>query len=194
MAKFLRAAIAASALLSAPVMAATDGSLSTSSSVGTVDFTTVIPPLVKISGLTDMQINVTPAMLTNPYFSRQDAESQFCVYSNIGVDGGYSLKVDGTAGVSGGFGLTNSGAGTATLDYSVWVSDNVNDSFKNFTWPGNVEPAYKTTAGGKARPATTDCSDVGKNALVHVGVDNSKILAATAGTYKGTLTITVSTI
>jgi len=35
---------------------------------------------------------------------------------------------------------------------------------------------------------------VGNNALVHVGVNNSNILAATAGTYKGTLTITVSTI
>lgn len=191
--KALIAALVLSPVMAAPAMAATNGALSTSSSAGTVDFTAVIPSMVRISGLTDMTLNVTPDAVTSPYFSREDTESKFCVYSNIGADGGYTLKVDGTAGTTNPFALTNA-ATSAKLSYDVWVSDNVSNSFKNYTWPGNVVTGYKTTSGGQARPATLDCSDVGKNALVHVGINNTNILAATAGTYKGTLTITVSTI
>lgn len=197
MVKLLPAAIITSLILS-PIMAssalaATDGSLSTSSSVGTVDFTAVIPPMVRISGLTDMTINVTPESATSQYFSREDSESKFCVYSNIGNDGGYTIKVDGTAGAVGPFALTNT-ADSSKLDYAVWVSDDVTNAFKGFTWPGYTQTGYKTTAGGLARPATLNCSDTGKNASIHVGIDNTNILAAIAGTYKGTLTVTVSTI
>ncbi|WP_019832152.1 hypothetical protein [Sphingomonas sp. PR090111-T3T-6A] len=187
MSKLLRALVAVSALAAAPAFAATDGNLDTSSSQGTVDFTTVIPQMVRISGLTDMTLNVTPAALQNKYFSRQDAESQFCVYSNVGADGGYTMKVDGDAGKDHPFRLT----GPSTLDYNVWVSDDVSNSFKNYTWPGNVVTGYKTTSGGKARPTDLNCSG-GKDALVHVGVDNKDIFAAVAGTYKGTLKITVA--
>jgi hypothetical protein len=188
MTKLLRALVAVSALAAAPAMAATDGTLSPSSSQGTVDFTTVIPQMVRISGLTDMTLNVTAAALNNPYFSRQDAESQFCVYSNVGADGGYTMKVDGLAGDKGPFGLEGNGQ---KLDFAVWVSDDVRNSFKNYTWPGNTVTGYKTTSGGQSRPADLNCSK-GKDALIHVGVDNSNILAATAGTYKGTLKITVA--
>ena len=188
MSKLLRALVAVSALAAAPAFAATDGNLDTSSSQGSVDFTTVIPQMVRISGLTDMTLNVTPAALQNKYFSRQDAESQFCVYSNVGADGGYTMKVDGDAGDgSHGFGLT----GPSKLAYNVWVSDDVNNHFKNYTWPGNVVTGYKTTSGGKARPTDLNCSG-GKDALVHVGVDNKDIFAAVAGTYKRTLKITVA--
>jgi hypothetical protein len=190
MTKFLRALVAVSALAAAPAMAATDGHLNKSSSTGSVDFTTVIPQMVRISGLTDMKINVTPAALTNKYFSRQDAESQFCVYSNVGADGGYTMRVDGDAGTTPGHGFALAGSG-GSLDYNVWVSDDTTNSFKNYTWPGNTVTGYKTTSGGKARPADIDCS-AGKDALVHVGVDNSSIFAAVAGTYKGTLKITVA--
>jgi hypothetical protein len=190
MSKLLRALVAVSALAAAPAFAATDGDLSTSSSQGTVDFTTVIPQMVRISGLTDMTINVTPAALTNKFFSRQDAESQFCVYSNVGADGGYTMKVDGDAGKTAGHAFALTGA-DGSLDYNVWVSDDTRNSFKNYTWPGNTVTGYKTTSGGKARPADLNCS-AGKDALVHVGVDNSSIFAATAGTYKGTLKITVA--
>ena len=61
MSKLLRALVAVSALAAAPAFAATDGNLDTSSSQGSVDFTTVIPQMVRISGLTDMTLNVTPA-------------------------------------------------------------------------------------------------------------------------------------
>jgi hypothetical protein len=186
MTKLLRALVAVSALAAAPAMAATDGNLDQSSSVGTVNLTTTIPPLVRVSGLTDMTINVTAAALNNKFFSRQDTETQFCVYSNVGADGGYTMKVDGAAGKTRAYTLTGAGG---NLDFSVWMSDDVKNSFKNFTWPGATQN-YKTTSSGK-RPTDLNCSN-GKDALLHVGVDNSTILAAVAGTYTGTLTVTVA--
>ena len=198
MKKFLALAAVAAAAVASPAFASTDGALSTSSSAGKVDVTTVIPPMVRISGLTDMTINVTPEALTSPYFSRMDANSTFCVYSNIGADGGYNIKVDGDAGKTRPFTLSGTGG---NLDYSVWVSDNPNNAFSGagvngagYSFPGSTHSGYTTTRGGTARPVALDCAGTGKNAIVEVGVDNSTALAAQAGTYKGTLTLTVSTL
>ena len=193
MKKFIVAAAVAAFAVSSPALAAKDGKLSKNDSVGKVDFTTVIPNMVRISGLTDMRIRVTPEALNSPYFNRQDTESKYCVYSNIGVDGGYNVTVDGQAGTDNPFALA--GEGGSALDYNVWVSDDANNSFRAYTFPGFQQTGFKTTSGGQTRPVTTDCSDIGgNNAVIHVGVDNREILAATAGTYKGTLTVTVSAL
>jgi hypothetical protein len=199
MKKIIALAAVAVAIAATPAFAAKDGKLSKNDSVGKVDVTAVIPPMVRISGLTDMKINVTPADLLNPYFSRQDTETKFCVYSNINADGDYNITVDGDSAAAGGsHGPFTLGGAGGNLDYNVWVSDDVNNGFRSggsgYTWPGNVKTGYKTTGGGLARPATIDCSDTGNNSALHIGIDNAAILAAQAGKYKGTLTVTVSTL
>ncbi|MDB5714168.1 MAG: hypothetical protein JWO15_1565 [Sphingomonadales bacterium] len=199
MKKIIMLAAVAAFTLASPAMAAKDGKLSKNNSVGKLDITAVIPPMVRVSGLDDLRINVTPADLLNPYFNRQDAETKFCVYSNINAEGEYNITVDGDAAGpnSNGSPFALSGAG-GKLNYAVWVSDDVNNGFRSagsgWTYPGYTHTGYKTTAGGLARPASISCSDVGENAALHIGIDNSQILAAQAGKYKGTLTVTVSTI
>ena len=187
MKKLLLAAVCA-ATFAAPAFAATDGSLSTTSSSGTVTFTTNIPNMVRVSGLNDMTINVTPAMLTEPYHSREDASDNFCVYSNAGANGNYKMSVSATP-LGGNFALT----GPGSLRYLIWLSDDPANQFKHNAHPGSSF-ASATTAGGLARPATLDCSDVsgGANASIHVGVDDTDLLAAVAGTYSDTITVTVS--
>lgn len=182
---------AAAVAFATPAMAATDGQLSTTSSTGTLEFNVNIPKMVRVSGLNDLTINVTPAMLTEPYFSREDANDTFCVYSNDGADGAYSMTVSANPnpGSSGGaFALT----GPESLPYAVWTSDNTGNKFKTYSFGQTVN--YLANADGQGRPATLDCSGRGDNANIHVGVDDSKLIAAQAGNYHDTITVTVATI
>lgn len=184
-------------IVATPSLAATDGNLSTNHSTGKLTVKAHIPNMVRISGLDDLTIAVTPAALSNPYFHRQDAQSDFCVYSNDGAEGGYNISVDGDAGTDSPYQLTGA---NGTLGYSVWISDDPNNPFTGagvagagYTYPGSQKTNYQTTRDGNARPTTIDCSDVGNSdASLHIGIDNTKILAAQSGTYKGVLRVTVS--
>lgn len=192
MKKFLIATLTGAAVMTTPALASTEGTLSHHHSVGTVTVGTYIPRLVEISGLTDLKLKITAAALNSPYFSRQDANETFCVYSNVGAQGGYNLKIDGTASnAQSPFQLTGAGG---TLNYNVWVSDNTSNAFLNYVYPGDVEKNYATNADGKPRRTTTTCSVEGADANLHIGVNNTDILAAQSGYYKGTLTLTVSPI
>ena len=190
MKKLLIAALAVAA--SAPAIAATDGELSTTTSTGTVTFNVNIPKMVRISGLNDMTIDITPAMLTEPYHSREDSNDTFCVYSNDGVDGAYTMSVSAnpnSTGSGGAFALT----GPEALPYALWTSDNTSNKFKHYRFNGQTT-TYAANADGLGRATTLNCGDRGDNANIHVGVDDSKIIAAQAGSYTDTITVTVATI
>jgi hypothetical protein len=183
--------IAAAAIAFAtPALAATDGNLSTSSSTGSLDVTVNIPKMVRVSGLQDMTFNITPAMLTEPYFSREDQTDTFCVYSNDGADGAYSMTV--TSSHSGDahhhWGLTGAGG---TLPFAIWTSDTTNQ-FKTYNFGQTV--SYLANGDGQGRRTTLNCSDHGNDASIKVGFDDADLLAAQAGAYTGTVTVTVSTI
>lgn len=185
--------IAAAAIAFAtPAMAATDGALSEDDSTGTLDFEVNIPKMVRVSGLDDLQIDVTPAMLTEPYFSREDATDLFCVYSNDGADGAYAMTVSATPSGTGGAPFALNGAG-GSVPYSIWTSDNTGDQFKSWRFTGSTTN-YIADADGLGRPTTTDCSDRADNASLKVGVDDAALIAAQAGTYTDTITVTVSTV
>ena len=189
--KILLAAVASMALAGV-ANAATDGALSTSSSSGTFNVTANIPTLVKVSGLTDQTINVTVADLTSPYFSTIDTVQKFCVYSNDGVAGDYSVSVSGTPGTVAPYQLTGP---NGPLGMYVWVSDDPNNVFVRsgggYSFNGDVHTGYATTTGGGARPTQLDCGGVA-DASLDVRLNVADVLAVTNGTYTGTLTVTVS--
>lgn len=191
MKKLAFAAATAVLAISSPAFAATDGALSTTSSTGTVQLNVNIPEMVRVSGLNDLTINVTPAMLTEPFFSREDAVDTFCVYSNDGANGEYSMAVSATAGPGGDtpFALT----GPGQLPYAMWTSDNVGNSFKSFRFNGSPTN-YTSNADGAGRRTTLDCSAQGNNASIRFGVKDSNLIAAQAGAYTDTVTVTVSVI
>lgn len=192
----LAAALAASALASVPAAAATDGQLSSTSSVGSLTVTTTIPKLVKISGLSDISFSPTAANLADAG-GTQNTSERFCVYSNDTVNGLYKIRIDGLAGseLNSGelkFGLT--GPGGSVLDLGVWVSDQANSPYVRGTaTPGQDIANFATTAGGQARPTNLTCAGQ-NNASLAFKLKNSGILKAVAGTYTGALTITVSTM
>ena len=183
------------ATAAAPAFAqATDGKLSQDSSVGKLSVKAVIPNMVRISGLEDMAFNVTADAVANE--SGAIAKTQrFCVYSNDTADGLYKLSVDGLAGdeLNTGeakFALT--GETGNTLSIAVFTSDNAANAFNGTAAPG-LARSFKTTAGGQTRPTNLSCNGV-ENAAMAVKITNKRILAATAGSYTGTLTLTVSPI
>lgn len=191
MKKLFFAAAAASIAISAPAFAETDGVLSTTSSTGTLDFSVTIPKMVRISGLDDLTINVTPALLTEPYFSREDVNDTFCVYSNDGPNGAYSMTVTGGNAGAGGAPFSLSGAG-GNLGYYMWSSDNPGNAFKNYLFGQTT--TYASNGDGGPRRTTLDCSGAGDNANIHLGVTDADLIAAQAGSYTDTVTITVATI
>lgn len=191
----LSAALIAAIMTSAPAFAAKQGALSHGKSTGKIDITTVVPTLVKISGLTDVKMRITPDQLTSPYQSFTEVDQQFCVYSNNGAEGGYTITTNGTPGANGGpFGLTGA---NGSLDYAVWVSDNAANVFegngKGYSFPGATHANYETNRDGLGRRTSLDCDGGAKNdASLGVRVDNAAALAAVAGTYKGQLTLVVA--
>jgi hypothetical protein len=185
---------AAAALVTSPAMAVSaNGALSTATSSSDFNVTTIIPKMVQISGLTDLTWNPTASDLSNAAGSHDMAE-QFCVYSNDTAQGNYKIQIDGQQSDAADF---NSGEakfainnGDTKMGIGVWVSDSTNIYAGSNARPG-VAFAKHTTAGGVARPTTTNCGGV-NNASLFVRMWNNKILAATAGTYTGNLKVTVS--
>lgn len=195
MKKMMLAAAAAIVIAATPAFAETNGVVSQSNSVGSIDVTTSIPKMVRITGLSDVNLTLSATDLTNEG-GRQNATKRFCVYSNDTTDGLYKLTVDGLSGdeLNTGeskFALT--GATGNKLSFAVWASDNANNVFGRGTATPGVSRSFQTTAGGQARPTSTTCGGT-TNAAINLGISNTRILAALAGTYTGTLTLTVSTI
>lgn len=198
MKKMFAAGVLAASMMAAPAMAATDGDLSEESSVGSVLVQTSIPKMVRISGLTDIQFQISASDVATGT-GRQNKTIKFCVYSNDTLDGLYQMRVDGTPGneLNTGenkFALTANGNGAeGTLSHAVWVSDNANNVYGGGTATPGGSKNFKTTAGGQERPTTLNCNGT-SNAALNVGIPNKNILAATSGDYAGTLTLTVSTL
>jgi hypothetical protein len=190
----LFAALAVATAATPAFAQATDGKLSEDSSIGKLSVTTVIPKMVRISGLEDMAFNVTADSVANEGGAISKTQ-KFCVYSNDTVDGLYKLSVEGLAGdeLNTGeakFALT--GDTGNTLSIAVFTSDNAAHAFNGTAAPG-VARSFKTTSGGQTRPTNLSCNGV-ENAAMAVKITNKRILAAIAGSYTGTLTLTVSPI
>lgn len=183
------------ALSASPAFAqsAGDGALSETASVATVNVTTIIPKMVRISGLEDINLNVTAASVATGS-GAQNVGQRFCVYSNDTSNGLYKLTVDGQAGAelnSGEAKYAIAGPEGTTLSFALWTSDQASNVYVRGTNTPGVAREFRTTAGGQTRPTTLNCNG-NDNASMNVRFSNARILAALAGSYTGTLTFTVA--
>ncbi len=174
----LKAATAAS-FLCAGIAFAADGDLSSTDSTATSEVKAVIPELIKITGLTDLDMGTydpaAPGDMT--------ANSIFCVYRNSTV-GEYTLKLEGDGGLDAttDFEIDN---GTDELAYTVDFGDDSAAALANYAVP--AAPLTDQVANSN----DTNCT-VGVKAELEVTVDGSDALNAKAGTYTGDLIVTVT--
>ena len=182
-------AVTAAAVVAFGAAAQGTGALGTESEAS-VEVNATIAPMVRISGLSDMSFTIDANTLNNNFGSTRQSQ-QFCVYSNVTADGNYTVKVDSDKprGPNGDPYTLVSTDGDE-LYHFIHVTDDFSSPFK-FINPG-IEYARSTTAGGLTRPTDLDCASSGLNTQLTVGFRNDRVLAAVAGDYTGTLTLTVA--
>lgn len=188
-------AAAMAALSASPALAQSsgDGALSETSSVASFKVTTTIPKMVRISGLEDIQLDITAAAVANSN-GAQNFGQRFCVYSNDTSAGLYKLTVDGQSGTelnTGEAKFSLTGPDSTRLSFALWASDRAGDAYAKGTAAPGVAKNMQTDAGGQTRPTTLNCNGT-ENASMNVRFTNARILAALAGSYTGTLTFTVA--
>lgn len=173
-------------LIHLPAFAANDGQLS-STSLGTVGITMAIPPRVKISGLSDITINV-PSVVTDYFHMNITGTVQFCVYSNIDESGTYRMSARGS-GSNGEFTLTNN-ENENSIAYGISYMKLLNGELVEGAFPltdGNIVEAL----GGRS-PSFIDCtSNNAHNAEIILTLNNADVVALQSGNYGGTLMLTV---
>jgi hypothetical protein len=185
------AAIAAAALVAGQANANSDGVLSDTSSVGTLNINATVVPMVSIRGLDDMTFTINSAAINGPSSHAVIGISNFCVFSNVDADGSYNIKAEGSGAASA---FTLAGAGTSTaLPYIVHLLNTAGTNPNNGNANSGQVKNFNNTDGGQARATDLNCSNAGgENAGVSVRVTDTAALAALADTYTGVLTVTVS--
>jgi hypothetical protein len=160
-----------------------------STSTGTFALNATVDPVVRVSGLNNMSFSIGAAFLngSNPNVNQ---DFDYCVYSNISNLGSYKLQVTGTPGpLFGSNAWLLQGAGTDVLPFYVNSDDGTTEHQMG---PGDVFNFI--AAGDGPRPDTGDCSDTGENTELTVAIKRSDILAANAGAYSATVTVTASVL
>jgi len=185
--------VAAAALMSTSAFAATDGTPG-ATSTGTAEINVNILPFVNISGLDDLTINIAAGNINQsaPTDRAGEAVTRFCVFSNVTSNGNYRITATSALPGSGDnpFGLAGP---NGTLNYLAFFTAGTGSPFSGSPLARDAALGTTTTAGGQPRPTDFNCSNVGgSNAAIGIGVRNSVALAALAGQYAGTLTVTVA--
>jgi spore coat protein U-like protein len=160
-----------------------------SSSTGTFSVNATVDPVVRISGLNNLTFAIGASFLngSNPNVNQ---DFDYCVYSNVSSLGSYKLSVSGTPGPA--FGSNAwllQGAGTDVLPFYVNSDDGTTERQM-----GPTDEFDFIAAGEGVRPDTSDCSDTGENTEITVAIKRSDILAANAGSYAATVTVTASVL
>lgn len=164
--KQLGQGIALASLLAAGGMVhgANDGSLGTSST-GDLDVTVTIAPLVRITGLSDVEFTFDGGD------ENLENTQNICVYSNAGSN--YSLTAT-SLNSDNGFALVS---GSLEVAYSVAVN-------------GSSLTSGSAADFGDANTVDQLCGGTGATAL-QISIDNAALQAAASGTYTDLLTLTV---
>jgi hypothetical protein len=160
--------IAVSLFSSSAVLAATQGTLGTVNSQGTINISATIGNLIQISALNDV---VFPAATLT-------ASEAFCVYRN-GLTGAYGVQLD-------------SANGAAAGDYDLLVAGN--RIGYTVTWNGvSITEGAAALADAAFVGNTTDTTcGAATNATVALSLIGTEYSAAPAGTYVDVLTMTVT--
>ncbi len=187
--------VAAAALMSTSAFAATNGSPGVNST-GNADINVTIDPFVSITNLDDLTINIAAGNINGsaPTGRAGEAVTRFCVFSNVDLIGRY--RITATSFLAGSdsnpFGLT--GPDGTQLNYlAFFTASGTASPFEGSSLERGIALPATTTAFSQPRPTDFNCSNLsGSNAAIGIGVRNSVALAALAGTYTGTLTVTVA--
>jgi len=157
----------------APLQAATDGSLG-ASSTGDTDISLTVPDLVKIGGISDLAFG----SYTGTGNISQDDD--VCVWTNV-TTADYVVTASGS-GTASAFTLTD---GSETIAYQVFWNDVAGTS-------GSVELSTGVASATQTGANTTalDCSG-GVNANFQVTMSQSVLLAVAPNSYAGVLTLTI---
>lgn len=170
--RLIKTSLFALGMSSAAVMAATQGTLGTTST-GDLEITLDIDSLVRVSNLNDIDLGTFAGGAAD-----LSGSDNFCIYRNGA--GNYNITMTGS-GAASAFTLTD---GTNTIPYSV-----------SFTNGGANAMATGTalTAQAGAFTANDTCnSGANDNVSVAVTVANSDLASAPASSYTGTLTMVVA--
>ncbi len=163
-----------SMLASAPVMAASDGTLGATSS-GSTDISVQIVDMVKVTGLDNIALG--------SYTGTGDltGTTDYCVYRNGG--GAYQVTLTSTTGA-----LSVSDGGTNNIGFSVLIDDD-NDATAGGESLGYNSASLVSMAGASA----ADCGG-SDNAQMHFTFAEADLQAAKSATYNATLTVLVEPI
>lgn len=179
MKRALSLALALSGALTATALAATQGTLGTTSS-GTTTISITIPSMVQITGLSDIFLgSVTSFPATG--------NSSFCVYSNVASPLG-SYYVTATSQNASGTDFRVKSSGTDYITYSLYIN-NSSAALQTTAMQSGVKSAQQT--GGSATSLT--CGG-GANANVNISFSASQVQGAPAGFYSDVVTLLVSPI
>lgn len=176
---FLLKAGTAASLLCAGLAFAADGDLSVTESTATSEVRAVIPEMIRITGLDDLDMGTydpaAPGDMT--------ANTVFCVYRNS-AGGEYTLRLEGDGGLD------------ATTDFEI---DNGTDELAYTVDFGDDSAAPLTNYAVPAAPLTDQVANsldancaAGVTAELAVTVDGNDALNANAGIYTGDLIVTVT--
>jgi hypothetical protein len=175
---------AAAVLLAAGAANAQTAGTFGATSEGTFTINADLAPVVRVSGLDNMNFAIGAAFLngTNP---NVNSRFDYCVYSNVSSAGTYTLSVDG--GTPSGNGWLLTGAGTDSLKFTINSYAGTGGTLGHQMAPGR---SFQFRADGRGvRPNTADCSDTGENTQIVVAISRGDILAANAGSYTGTVRV-----
>tara|TARA_R110002167_G_scaffold222394_1_gene427353 strand:- start:355 stop:927 length:573 start_codon:yes stop_codon:yes gene_type:complete len=161
-------------------------------STDTVNITAEVAPVVRVSGLDDVDFQLNAAFF-NQSGPNTYKNQMFCVYSNVSNAGSFSISATGTpapAFGSNAWAVTNSGDGSI-LAFTMKVTDS---SLDRVVGPGDNWSGFSAAQWNGDRPDTGDCSDTGDNARLQVTFSKDDVLGANAGTYAGSVTLVASAI
>jgi hypothetical protein len=171
----IASAIAASSVMTAPVFAATDGTVG-GTSIGTLDIDVTIDDAVRISGLNDL---IATFDGTNDIIHNDTA----CIYRN--GTGLYQITAVGDGGVSGtDFSISD---GPTVVAYTVNWNDEATPGAGVAVTSGT--PVINQTG---ADTSSSTCGNTGPNSAVQLTILAADLLGAPTGLLEGTLSITVS--
>lgn len=160
-------------LVSSMSLAATDGSLGTTSA-GDFGISTVIEDVVQISNLNDVDLGNFSG---SGDLANSDA---FCLYRN----GGGTLNITASGSGSGGaFSLSD---GANDIPFSVEFTDETSTA-------AALSAGTALNAVPNTNVSSLDCSGIGgDNNSIEIRISEADAIAASAGTYTGTLFLTVA--
>lgn len=170
-------------LMSSAGSFAANGTCSTGSCTAAAQVSGVIPGLILITGLGDGLDQFDLGIFDPASPSDMIATDTFCVFRNE-ASGTYAIKLEGDGGSTATTDFKINDGGANDLVYTVKYNDDSTSALVAYATPG-------TTLTGQSANTSPVCAN-GITAGLEITVAQADAGAASAGTYTGDLTVTVT--